>query len=324
MRVLVWHVHGSYTDALVRGEHEYLLPCTPDRGPYGLGRAGRRWPPSVREVSPGELREEPVDVAVLQRPEELALAAQWTGRRPGRELPALYLEHNTPGGSVPFTRHPLADQDAIPIVHCTHFNALMWDNGRAPVTVIEHGIVDPGELYTGELPRAGLVVNDPLRRGRATGTDLFPALAAVAPIDVYGMGTEGLGDALGIPEGRWTDADLDMDDMHTALARRRLYVHTTRWTSLSLSLLEAMHLGMPVVALATTEAVEAIPVGAGVVTTRVDGLLEAVRRFVADSDEAARAGKQARQAALARYGLGRFLSDWDRVLGRWAGRAAHP
>ena len=37
------------------------------------------------------------------------------------------------------------------------------------------------------------------------------------------------------------------------MARRRLYLHPVRWTSLGLSLLEAMHLGMPVVALATTE-----------------------------------------------------------------------
>lgn len=34
------------------------------------------------------------------------------------------------------------------------------------------------------------------------------------------------------------------------MARRRVYLHTARWTSLGLSLLEAMHLGMPVVAVA--------------------------------------------------------------------------
>jgi hypothetical protein len=43
-------------------------------------------------------------------------------------------------------------------------------------------------------------------------------------------------------------------------------------------------------------------------------LLDAVRRFVADPDWAAYVGKQARAAALARYGLSRFLDDWDRLL----------
>ena len=36
-------------------------------------------------------------------------------------------------------------------MHVTHFNALMWDNGRAPVHVVEHGIPDPGRLYDGML-----------------------------------------------------------------------------------------------------------------------------------------------------------------------------
>src|SRR5262245_64280314 len=48
--------------------------------------------------------------------------------------------------------------------------------------------------------------------------------------------------------------------------------HLMRWTSLGLSLLEAMACGMPVVALATTEAVMAVPRSAGVLATDVDEL----------------------------------------------------
>ena len=39
MRVLIWHVHGSWTTAFVQCGHEYLIPVTPDRGPDGRGRA---------------------------------------------------------------------------------------------------------------------------------------------------------------------------------------------------------------------------------------------------------------------------------------------
>ena len=102
--------------------------------------------------------------------------------------------------------------------------------------------------------------------------------------------------------------------MHTELARRRVYVHPVRWTSLGLSLLEAMHLGMPVVALATTEVVEAVPAEAGVVSTRPERLWAAVRAFLHDEDAARQAGKAARAAALERYGLERFLRDWDVLL----------
>jgi glycosyltransferase involved in cell wall biosynthesis len=69
-----------------------------------------------------------------------------------------------------------------------------------------------------------------------------------------------------------------------------------------------------VVALATTEAPEAVPAGAGVISTRVDVLAEAARTFLADPDRAREAGRAARAAALERYGLERFLSEWDDLL----------
>ena len=316
MKVLLWHVHGSWTTAFVEGHHEYLIPVTPDRDADGLGRARTwDWPASAREVTPEGLQAEDVDVVVLQRIRELDLVREWLGREAGRDLPAVFLEHNAPDGAVPDTRHPLADRDDIPIAHVTHFNQLFYDNGRAPTAVIEHGIIDPGERWTGELARAAVVVNEPVRRGRTTGGDLLPGLAAVAPVDVFGMGLAGLHERFGLdPDRVALHDDPPQAVMHAELARRRVYVHPVRWTSLGLSLLEAMHLGMPVVALATTEAVEAVPPGAGVLSTRPDRLWDAVRVFLHDDDAARLAGKAARAAALERYGLDRFLADWDVLL----------
>jgi hypothetical protein len=321
MKVLLWHVHGSWTTAFVAGTHEYLLPVIAgpgpgERSPDGLGRARTwDWPASAREVTPEDLRAEDVDVVVLQRTRDLDLVRTWLGREPGRDLPAVFLEHNAPSGAVPDTRHPLADRDDIPIAHVTHFNQLFYDNGRAPTTVIEHGIVDPGERYTGELARAAVVVNEPVRRGRTTGGDLLPGLAAVAPVDVFGMGLTGLHERYGLdPDRVALHDDPPQAAMHAELARRRVYVHPVRWTSLGLSLLEAMHLGLPVVGLATTEAVEAVPAEAGVLSTRPERLWAAVREFLHDEDAARLAGKAARAAALERYGLARFLADWDRLL----------
>jgi len=87
-----------------------------------------------------------------------------------------------------------------------------------------------------------------------------------------------------------------------------------RWTSLGLSLIEAMHLGMPVVALATTEVAAAVPAQAGVVSNDLDRLEAGLSRFAADPDAAEAAGAHARRAALARFGLDRFLADWDALL----------
>ncbi|MCZ2829896.1 glycosyltransferase [Modestobacter sp. VKM Ac-2986] len=316
MKVLLWHVHGSWTTSFVQGAHEYLLPVVPDRGPDGLGRARTwDWPASVREVTPEQLRAEQPDVVVLQRTRDLELVREWLGREPGRDLPAVFLEHNAPDGSVPNTAHPLADQREIPIAHVTYFNQLFYDNGVAPTTVIEHGIVDPGERYTGELARAGVVVNEPVRRGRYTGGDLLPLLSRAAPLDVFGMGLTGLHERYDLDPARvGLYDDPPQAAMHDELARRRVYVHPVRWTSLGLSLLEAMHLGMPVVGLATTEAVEAVPAEAGVLSTNPEVLARALERFVHEPDAARLAGKAARAAALGRYGLDRFLTDWDALL----------
>jgi glycosyltransferase involved in cell wall biosynthesis len=314
VRVLIWHVHGAWTTAFVHGHHEYLIPVTPDRGPDGLGRARTyAWPPAAVEVTRQEAAAAEVDVVVLQRPQELhGLAEAWLGgRRPGRDVPAVYLEHNAPQGRVGDMGHPAADRDdLVVVVHVTHFNDLFWDCGTTRTRVVEHGVVDPGYRYGGELASAAVVVNEAARRGRVTGTDLLARLGAEVPVDLFGMGAERLAGTPGVRSAQ----ELPQARLHAEMARRRLYLHPVRWTSLGLSLLEAMHLGMPVVGLATTEVVEAVPADAGVLSTSVDVLADAARRLLADPEQARVMGKAARAAAQARYGLRRFLDDWDRVL----------
>jgi hypothetical protein len=306
MRVLLWHVHGSWTTAFVQGPHEYFVPVVPDRGPEGRGRARTYpWPPTVHEMTREAARDVDVDVVVLQRPIELERwCEEWLGRRPGRHVPAAYVEHNAPQGRIDEMVHPVFDRRDILLVHVTHFNACFWDAGVTPTRVIEHGIVDPGHRYRGDLPRLAAVINEPVRRGRVTGTDLLGAFRTAAPMDLFGIGAAELGGIEDLPQCR----------LHAEMARRRVYVHPNRWTSLGLSLLEAMQLGMPVVALGTTAVADAIAPGAGAVSTRLDVLVDAARRLVADPDEATERGCIARRVALERFGLARFLHDWDSVL----------
>lgn len=304
MRILVWHVHGSWLNSFVQGGHDYLLPVLAERGPDGLGRARTwDWPSSVHELTPEQLRQSELDLVVLQRPHELDhLVRAWTGRSPGRDLPAIYLEHNTPPHPAT-SPHPAAGRPGVRLVHVTHFNRLAWDSGGSESEVIEHGVVDPGYLYTGELASAVAVINDPVSRGRLTGTDILATLRGVAPVHLFGMRSEPLG-----------GQDVAQCELHPRMARRRVYLHPNRWTSLGLSLIEAMHLGMPVVAVGATEAFEAVPAAAGVVSNRVDVLERALRHLIADPEAAREKGKAARQVALERYGLKRFLDDWDRLL----------
>lgn len=318
MRILVWHVHGPWLAGLVQGDHDYLVPVLPDRGPDGRGRArGWDWPASVREVTPERLHAEDVDVVVLQRPHEIGLTRRWAGRVPGADVPAVYVEHEAPTGRAAHSVHPLADQDRIRIVHVTPYNAVMWDNGRAPTSVVLHGVPDPGPRWTGDIARAAVVSNHPVRRGRTVGTDLVLDLADRAPVDVLGVGT---GDLVthALLHGRSPDLhaldNLPQDRLHDALARRRCYVHLTRWTSLGLSLIEAMLLGMPIVAFASTESSLAVPEDAGLVSTRPERLWSGVRDYLLNPSLAAAHGEAARRHALATFGLARFLREWDEVL----------
>jgi glycosyltransferase involved in cell wall biosynthesis len=216
----------------------------------------------------------------------------------------VYVEHNAPQGRIAELRHPVADRTDVVVAHVTHFNDLFWDSGRAPTTVVEHGVVDPGWRYSGDVARAAVVVNEPCRRGRVVGTDLLDRFRAAGPLDVYGMETEPVGGRGEVPQ----------DALHAELARRRVYLHPFRWTSLGLSLVEAMLLGMPVVALGTTAVREAVPVGAGVVSTRLDTLQAALRSYLADADAARAAGAVGRAHASRTFALDRFLDDWDRLL----------
>ena len=108
--------------------------------------------------------------------------------------------------------------------------------------------------------------------------------------------------------------DLPHRQLHQEMARRRVYVHPVRWTSLGLSLIEAMHIGMPVVALATTEVADAVPEGAGVVSNRLEVLEDALKTLGADRALARQMGRAARSGALERYGLTRFHDDWNDLI----------
>jgi len=316
VRILLWNIHGGYSDSLTSGGHTYLYLPADAQGNGGLPRLDRPDGVDARLVEPDELRDCPPDVVLLQRPEELELCRA-AGLAPGRDVPAVFLEHNTPRVDVPESRHPLADRDDLLIVHVTHFNALFWDCGRTATAVVEHGVPDPGLRYTGELPHLAFVVNEPVRRWRNTGTDLI-ARFAEHPVDAFGIDGDLLPAALPQCPRLSFAGNLMPVELREQVRRRRVYLHLNRWTSLGLSLIEAMLLGLPVVVLDTTEASRAVPPEAGALSTDVDLLRREAGQLLRDPDEARRRGEVARAAALERYGMDRFIRDWDAVLARAA------
>jgi hypothetical protein len=299
-------------ESFVAGRHHYLIPVNDAKDADGRGLLGRNWP-AAQEISTDQLRDQDIDLVVLQRPHEIDLAAELLGRRPGLDIPAIYVEHNAPRPSAADSQHVLAARRDIPVVHVTEFNRMMWDNGVAPTLVITHGVADPGNLYTGDVAAAATMINEPLRRWRTVGADLLAELSSQVPIDVWGIGSRELNrkGALASVRGK---GDVPHPRVLHQIARRRVYLHTARWTSLGMSLVEAMFLGMPIVAIGSTMTPMTVLAEAGVVSADVKTLAYALRGFVTDVSAAAVAGKAARAYALAHFGLDRFLNDWDRVI----------
>jgi hypothetical protein len=308
-RVLTWHVHGSYLAYLARGEYDLYLPVRRGRRhPYGGRTSGFDWPDSVHEVPVEQVRGLRLDCVLYQSRAnyrdrfEILSEAQ-------RRLPQIYLEHDPPLEHPTGTRHVLDDPDVL-LVHVTHFNELMWDAGRTPTRVIRHGVAEPqGVDWTGELARGLTVVNNLYRRGRRTGPDIFER-ARELPLDLLGMGSRD-GDGIG---------EVPLRDVPALAARYRFFFNPIRYTSLGLAVCEAMMLGMPVVALATTEQAVVLQDGVtGVVDTDVDRLVAGMRALLEDRQLAARLGAGARERARDLFGLARFVREWGATFREVAG-----
>ena len=188
-------------------------------------------------------------------------------------MPRIYLEHDPPQGHPTDTRHGFDDPHGL-LVHVTAFNGLMWDNGRTPTLIIDHGVLIPKEVrYGGEIARGLVVVNHLRQRGRRLGADIFQQVREDIPLDLVGMDAESLG-GLG---------EVAPPELPRFAARYRFFFHPVRYTSLGLALLEAMTIGMPIVGLATTELTTVIENGVhGFVDTEVRRLREPMWRLIAE------------------------------------------
>ncbi len=314
LRVLTWHVHGAYLYYLTQAQHEFYLPVKPDRADgYGGRLPGYPWGDNLHQVSADQVKHLEFDVILYQTRKHYE-QDQYEILSPQQlNLPRIYLEHDPPREHPTDTRHWVDDPDTL-LVHVTPFNELMWESGRTPTRVIEHGVVVPdGIRYTGELARGLTVVNNLLKRGRRLGVDVFYRVREQVPLELVGIGAEELG---GHPS-------LAYGELHEFEARYRFFFNPIRYTSLGLAVCEAMMQGMPIIGLATTEMATVVQNGvSGYVDTNVNTLIDHMRSLLREPQEARRLGEGARRLALERFDIRRFVRDWDEAFQQVAGRRA--
>lgn len=305
LRILTWHVHGNYLYYLTQTPHDFYLPV----GRSGHGYAGRApgfpWPDNVHEVPVEQVRDIHLDAILFQSAAHYLTDQHEMLSEAQRRLPKIYLEHDPPQHHPTNTRHIMDDPEAL-LVHVTPFNELMWDNGRTPTRVVQHGVLIPEQIrYTGEVNKGLVVVNGIQRRGRRLGWDVFERVRRAVPLDLIGMESESSG-GLG---------EISHDELPRFMCRYRFVFNPIRYTSLGLAICEAMSLGIPIVGLATTEMATAVMNNVnGYVDTDVDVLIQHMRHLLAYPEDAAQLSERAREIGRARFGIHRFTAEWDGTL----------
>jgi len=310
LRVLTWQVHGNYMYYLSQAPHEFHVLSRPGRPPGYGGRNGTLpWGANVHDCPVDRVRELDFDCVVYQSLPHFRDDRHHVLSDAQNRLPSLYVEHDPPLHHPTNTVHPVADAGLV-IVHVTRYNALMWDCGASATSVIEHGVKVPAAAgYRGDVPRGVAVINHLSRRGRRLGADVFEAWRARVPLELFGMDAQSAG-------GR---GELPYAALLTTIGSYRFFAHPVRYTSLALAVCEAMMIGMPIVGLATTELPRILAEsGGGFAHTDVAQLADASLRLLESPDEARRLGRAAQAYARERFGIERFVADWNRVLAQVA------
>jgi glycosyltransferase involved in cell wall biosynthesis len=306
LNILTWHTHGSYLYYLTQTPHQFHVMSKAGRPAGYGGRSGQMpWGANVHDLPVEQARHRQFDCIVFQDDHQFEKDQYEYLTAAQRALPRIYIEHDPPRGHPTDTAH-LVDDPNVLLVHVSHFNALMWDNGRTPSRVIEHGVLVPeGVEYRGNADAGLVVINHLARRGRRLGADVFLEARAQVPLDLVGMGAHELG-GLG---------EIAHAQLPAFAARYRFLFNPIRYTSLGLAVIEAMMVGLPVVALATTEMVTVIDNGeSGYIDTNPAVLVQHMRDLLRNPALARQLGATARRRARERFGIERFCADWDRAL----------
>lgn len=306
LKVLTWHIHGSYLYYLTQTPCDFYLPVTGGKEEGYGGRAGSfPWGDNVYDVDVDKVREMEFDCILFQSKKNY-LEDQYDILSPDqRKLPRIYLEHDPPREVPTDTKH-IVDDPEVKIVHVTNFNNLMWDNNSSSSMVIQHGVIVNQKIqYTGELEKGIVVINGISKRGRRLGLDIFEKVRKEIPLDIIGMGSEEVG-GLG---------DIPIHELPSFISRYRFFFNPIRYTSLGLAVCEAMTIGMPIVGLATTEMPVTIENGkSGYIHTDVDYLIEKMKFLLHNKDHAMQLSKGAREAGERKFNIKRFSEEWMLTL----------
>lgn len=310
VRILTWNIHGSYLYYLTQSKNcDFFIPVksSPEAGYFPLS-SDYPWGKNLHQIPAHKIKDLDLDLILFQSnyPSlKIYLEDQYQVLSEKQlSLPKIYLEHEPPRQHPTDTKH-IVDDPKMLLVHVSNFNQLMWDNNKTPTKVIEHGVVKQDAKYKGYLNKGIVVINNLQSRGRRLGLDIFKEVRKTIPLELIGIRSEDLGGSGTIPNAKLVDY----------MSSFRFFFYPVRYTSFGLSICEAMMAGMPIIALATTEIPTVIENGiSGYIDTDFNKLIPKMKMLLDDKALAIKLGKNAQKIAKERFGIKRFVSDWEKTF----------
>ncbi|MGI5827801.1 MAG: glycosyltransferase [Patescibacteria group bacterium] len=302
LRIFTWHIHGSYLYYLSHCPCNFYIPKDSNNKDGYIGKTSNfPWREKVHEILKTEVKTQDFDIILFQSKKNY-LKDQYDILSPHqRMLPKIFLEHDPPQKHPTNTKHVVDDPNVV-IVHVTDFNNLMWDNNLSPTVVIKHGVKIPTNVrYNGHLQKGVVVINNIVKRGRRLGLDIFEKVRKQIPLDIVGMNSELVGGLGEVP----------FIKLPQFISHYRFFFNPIRYTSLGLSVLEAMAAGMPVVGLATTEVPLVLENNVtGFTHTNTDFLIEKMYQLLNNPTLARKLSGNAKRFANTHYNIVKFTQNW--------------
>lgn len=182
-----------------------------------------------------------------------------------------------------------------------------WDRSDPTVRVVRHGVdtdtFSPNEMLTERKPVLLSVVNDWKNRDWCCGHRLWEEATR-------GLPTLVVGDTPGLSEPARSVHDLVMKYRSS-----QVFVNTSLVSPVPTALLEAMACGCAVVTTNNCMIPEVVEDGKnGLFADDPAGIRRHCERLLADPALCRRLGEAARQTIVERFGLGRFVEDWQQLF----------
>jgi hypothetical protein len=314
MNILTWATHESYQSCMAHTGHMYFL---------WQGDGFKTWNQTFRPLPSNHTLLEPRKGQGQLPPDvvfDLVLSQNRLGQPHSQfqiadgvarslHVPHVALEHTLPHpqwtvGQVRQIRDLVADAN----VFISEYSRAAWGWHESEASVVHHGIdtstFSPPEPGVVRRPILLSVVNKWIERNWCCGFDFWREVADGLPCFVVGD-TPGLSrPAAGVDELVWR------------YRTSQVFVNTSTVSPIPTSLLEAMSCGCAIVSTDSGAISEIINDGVnGYRTNDKRRFRSVLERLLADPGECRRMGDAARDTVVARFSLGRFVADWNRVLG---------